>query len=65
VREVTGFAIGGVAPVGHPAPVRTLVDRDLLRYGEVWCAGGTPNTLFAIEPERLVELAAAEVVAVA
>jgi prolyl-tRNA editing enzyme YbaK/EbsC (Cys-tRNA(Pro) deacylase) len=65
VREVTGFAIGGVAPVGHPAPLRTLVDRDLLRYAEVWCAGGTPNTLFAIEPERLVELAGAEVMAVA
>jgi prolyl-tRNA editing enzyme YbaK/EbsC (Cys-tRNA(Pro) deacylase) len=56
VREVTGFAIGGVAPVGHPAPLRTLIDPDLLAYGEVWCAGGTPNTLFAIAPAELVRV---------
>ena len=65
VREATGFAIGGVAPVGHPSPLRTLVDPDLLPYDEVWCAGGTPNTLFPIAPQRLVEVTAAEVVAVA
>ena len=61
VREVTGFAIGGVAPVGHPAPLRTLVDPDLLGYDEVWCAGGTPNTLFPIAPAELVRVTGAEV----
>jgi prolyl-tRNA editing enzyme YbaK/EbsC (Cys-tRNA(Pro) deacylase) len=65
VREVTGFAIGGVAPVGHPAPLRTLIDRDLLAFAEVWCAGGTPSTLFPIAPDRLVVVTSGEVVAVA
>ena len=61
VREVTGFAIGGVPPVAHPAPLRTLVDPDLLGYDEVWCAGGTPTTLFAIAPAELVRITRGEV----
>jgi prolyl-tRNA editing enzyme YbaK/EbsC (Cys-tRNA(Pro) deacylase) len=65
VREVTGFAIGGVAPVGHPAPLRTVVDADLLAYDEVWCAGGTPSTLFPIASSQLVGITGAEVVPVA
>ena len=65
VREVTGFSIGGVAPVGHPAPLRTLIDRDLLAHDEVWCAGGTPNTLFPVAPAQLVEITGGDVVAVA
>ena len=44
IRAATGQAVGGVAPVGHPAPLRTLVDRDLERYAEVWAAGGVPHT---------------------
>ena len=54
VREVTGFPIGGVAPFGHPAPVRTFVDEDLLRYDEVWAAGGTPQVVFGLRPDALV-----------
>lgn len=54
VREVTGFAIGGVAPYGHPAPLRTLVDEDLLAYAEVWAAAGTPRHVFPLTPEQLV-----------
>jgi prolyl-tRNA editing enzyme YbaK/EbsC (Cys-tRNA(Pro) deacylase) len=54
VREVTGFPIGGVAPFGHPAPVRTFVDEDLLRWDQVWAAGGTPQVVFGLAPDALV-----------
>ncbi len=56
VREATGFAIGGVAPVGYPAPVETLIDRDLLQYDLVWAAAGTPNHVFPIHPDDLVRV---------
>ena len=46
VRAATGFAIGGVAPVGHPERLRTFVDRSLLRFDEIWAAGGHPHTVF-------------------
>ena len=46
VREATGFAIGGVPPLGHDRPVRTIVDESLRRFATVWCAGGTPNSVF-------------------
>src|SRR5215469_5465823 len=46
VREHTGQAIGGVAPVGHPAPVRTLVDLALQPYDEIWAAGGIAHAVF-------------------
>jgi prolyl-tRNA editing enzyme YbaK/EbsC (Cys-tRNA(Pro) deacylase) len=65
VREVTGFAIGGVPPVAHAVAMRVLVDPDLLTYDEVWCAGGTPNTLFPIAPSELVRVTGGEVTAVA
>jgi prolyl-tRNA editing enzyme YbaK/EbsC (Cys-tRNA(Pro) deacylase) len=46
VKEITGYAIGGVPPLGHDQPVRTVVDRSLFRYETVWCAAGTPRSLF-------------------
>ena len=46
VREATGYAIGGVAPVGHPAPLRTLVDVDLAQHDVVWAAAGHPHAVF-------------------
>ena len=46
VRKHTGMAIGGVAPIGHPKPIRTLVDVALARYDVVWAAGGHPHTVF-------------------
>jgi prolyl-tRNA editing enzyme YbaK/EbsC (Cys-tRNA(Pro) deacylase) len=46
VREHTGQAIGGVAPVGHPRPIRTVVDQDLAGYGVVWAAAGHPKSVF-------------------
>src|ERR1700755_484708 len=53
VREWTGQAIGGVAPVGHPSPIRTLVDTWLDKYDEIWAAGGHPHTVF---PPSFAEL---------
>jgi prolyl-tRNA editing enzyme YbaK/EbsC (Cys-tRNA(Pro) deacylase) len=55
VRRHTGQVIGGVAPVGHPAPVRTLVDRALAQFDEVWAAGGVPHAVF---PSTFAELVA-------
>jgi prolyl-tRNA editing enzyme YbaK/EbsC (Cys-tRNA(Pro) deacylase) len=53
VREASGFAIGGVAPVGHSAPLATFVDASLRRFGTVWAAGGTPHYVFPISPAAL------------
>jgi prolyl-tRNA editing enzyme YbaK/EbsC (Cys-tRNA(Pro) deacylase) len=55
VREVTGQAIGGVAPYGHPAPIETLVDEDLMTYDVVWAAAGHPNKVFPIAPLELLK----------
>jgi prolyl-tRNA editing enzyme YbaK/EbsC (Cys-tRNA(Pro) deacylase) len=54
VRQTTGFAIGGVPPLGHDRPVRTVVDASLLRFETVWCAGGTPHAVFPVETEALI-----------
>jgi prolyl-tRNA editing enzyme YbaK/EbsC (Cys-tRNA(Pro) deacylase) len=54
VREATGFAIGGVPPLGHERPVRTVVDESLRRFETVWCAGGTPHAVFPVRTERLI-----------
>ena len=54
VRAATGYAIGGVPPLGHERPLRTLVDSGLLRFPRVWCAAGTPNALFEVETQALV-----------
>jgi prolyl-tRNA editing enzyme YbaK/EbsC (Cys-tRNA(Pro) deacylase) len=56
VREHTGQAIGGVAPVGHPAPVRTLVDVALEPFDEVWAAGGIPHAVFPTTFDELVRI---------
>jgi len=56
VREHTGQAIGGVAPVGHPKPVRTLVDTALEQYDEVWAAGGIPHAIFPTTFAELVRM---------
>ena len=56
VRAATGFAIGGVPPVGHDTPPVTLIDRDLLALDEIWAAAGTPNAVFRLTPRDLVAL---------
>lgn len=62
VRAHTGFAIGGVAPLGHPEPLRTYVDADLLQYAEIWAAAGTPNAVFALTPGDLETMGGGQVV---
>lgn len=62
VKTMTGFSIGGVAPVGHRTPPVTLLDRELFRFTEVWAAAGHPNGVFAAEPAALERLTGAPVV---
>lgn len=56
VRQHTGQTIGGVSPVGHPAPIRTVVDRALARHERIWAAAGHPNTVFPTTYDELVRL---------
>jgi prolyl-tRNA editing enzyme YbaK/EbsC (Cys-tRNA(Pro) deacylase) len=60
VRAATGQVIGGVAPVGHPAPLRTLVDRALAQYDEVWAAGGIPHAVFPTTFDELLAVTGGE-----
>jgi prolyl-tRNA editing enzyme YbaK/EbsC (Cys-tRNA(Pro) deacylase) len=54
VREVTGFSIGGVPPLGHDAELQTTIDESLRRFEVVWAAAGTPHDVFAIATESLI-----------
>jgi prolyl-tRNA editing enzyme YbaK/EbsC (Cys-tRNA(Pro) deacylase) len=56
VRSATGYAIGGVAPLGHPAPLRTLVDTALARHPVVWSAAGHPHAVFPTTYDELLRL---------
>jgi len=60
VRTATGQPIGGVAPVGHPAPIRTLLDTALAEFPEIWAAGGIPHAVFEISYPDLLALTSAE-----
>jgi prolyl-tRNA editing enzyme YbaK/EbsC (Cys-tRNA(Pro) deacylase) len=60
VRGHTGQPIGGVAPLGHPKPVRTLLDRALSGYEELWAAGGVPRAVFPTTYPELVRITGAE-----
>lgn len=64
-RQATGYAIGGTAPWGHPAPLPILCDHDLLHHEVVWAAGGTPDRVFALSPQDLVRVSGAIVADVA
>lgn len=64
VRELTGFAIGGVAPLGSLSPLATYVDADLLAYNMVWAAAGAPHAVFAVAPKALAEATGASVISV-
>ena len=64
VRSSTGFAIGGIPPLGHRNPIQTLVDQSLFQHDLVWAAAGTPNAVFSLNPHRLVEITNGQVVAV-
>ena len=65
VRARTGYAIGGVPPVGHTQPLATYLDEHLLGHALVWAAAGTPRAVFSIEPTELLRITSATVVAVA
>lgn len=60
VRATTGFAIGGVAPVGHLSPSPTWMDPRLLDFEQIWAAAGTPRHVFSIAPQALITLADAQ-----
>lgn len=60
VRAVTGFVIGGVPPLGHAQKIRKLIDRDLLKRERIWAAGGTPNALFSLTPDALLQMTEGE-----
>jgi len=64
VREKTGFAIGGVAPIGHTEQPLTLIDADLLAHDEIWAAAGTPNSVFRLNPRALVAMTGGRVIAI-
>ena len=59
VRAATGYAIGGVAPIGHAQPVKLVLDEDLRRFETVWAAAGTPFSVFPLGPEQLRSLTGA------
>ena len=64
VRETTGFAIGGVPPVGHKQAITTFIDKDLLVHAEVWAAAGTPNAVFCLAASALEQLTGGTVISV-
>lgn len=61
VKRVTGYPVGGVPPIGHPASPRILIDRDLLQFDEIWAAAGTPHSVFRITPPDLTRVTAGTV----
>jgi prolyl-tRNA editing enzyme YbaK/EbsC (Cys-tRNA(Pro) deacylase) len=64
VREVTGFAIGGVPPFAHASPMQVFIDEDLVRFETVWAAAGTPRAVFAVSPSALVKALGAKIIKV-
>lgn len=64
VRQTTGFAIGGVPPIGHAQVLPTLIDQDLLHHDIIWAAAGSPRALFKLTPQDLVQMTAGQVLAI-
>ena len=64
VRQATGFAIGGVPPLGHATGIETFIDEDLTKHAEIWAAAGTPNALFKLAPADLAKMSRGRVVKV-
>lgn len=61
-REITGFAIGGIPPVGHKQMIETIIDQDLLAFKELWAAAGTPNAVFMLHAADLENLTGGKVI---
>lgn len=64
VHERTGFAIGGIPPLGHREPLTTFIDEDLLNYAQVWAAAGTPHAVFGLAPSELTRIAGGKIMSV-
>lgn len=64
VYEATGFAIGGVPPLGHKQKMQTFIDKNLLSYQEIWAAAGSPHAVFRLTPDDLVKITDGQVVSV-
>lgn len=64
VRQHTGFAVGGVPPVGHAEHIETFIDEDLLQYEEIWAAAGNPHAVFRLTPAELREMTGGSVIGI-
>lgn len=56
VLKHTGFAIGGVPPIGYELETKPLIDEDIMKYSEIWAAAGTPNSVFRLSPDDLLQI---------
>ena len=63
-REATGFAIGGIPPIGHTQKITTLIDEDLLQYDELWAAAGTPHAVFSLKSSEIADLTEGQIVSI-
>jgi prolyl-tRNA editing enzyme YbaK/EbsC (Cys-tRNA(Pro) deacylase) len=63
-REATGFAIGGIPPVGHKQKIDTYIDEDLLLHKELWAAAGTPNAVFSLDSSTLADLTEGKIISI-
>lgn len=63
-KEMTGFAIGGVPPVGHKQAISTLIDEDLLQYEQLWAAAGTPHAVFSLHSRDLLALTNGKIIVI-
>ncbi len=64
VRKETGFAIGGVPPLGHSERLKTFIDEDLYEFDEIWAAAGNPHALFKLTPDELVKMTDGQIISV-
>lgn len=64
VLDHTGYAIGGIPPIGHKNPIVTFIDEDLMQYEEIWAAAGTPNAVFKLTPNILAEITKGNIITI-
>lgn len=64
VLEQTGFAIGGIPPIGHKNSLTTLIDEDLMKYEEIWVAAGTPHAVFKLTPQILKDITRGDIICI-
>lgn len=64
VQAVTGFAIGGIPPIGHKTHLTTLIDQDLNQYAEIWAAAGNPNAVYRLTPAELCEMTGGQIISI-